>query len=117
MTRLPQRVRVVTPRVASDPNPVRLRAGDTIGVGHHNRQWTAYVWGTDQAGRAGWVPDAYIEMTGAHEGTALRDYDATELTVSKGELLEVLDEAGGWWLCRTSTGHSGWVPGNVVDPD
>ncbi len=116
MTALPQRVRVIAPHITSDANPVRFRAGDTVGVGHHDRQWTAYVWGTDLVGRAGWVPDAYIEMTGAHEGTALRDYDATELTVARGDALDVLDEAGGWYLCRTATGQSGWVPGNVVEP-
>ena len=116
MSELPQRLRVIAPHVTSDPNPVRFRAGDVIGVGHHDQQWTAYVWGTDQAARAGWVPGEYIEMSGAHEGVAKRDYDATELTVAKGEMLDVLDEAGGWYLCRTSSGISGWVPGDCVEP-
>jgi hypothetical protein len=116
MTELPQHMRVVAPHVTSDPNPVRFRTGDTIGVGHHDQQWTAYVWATDQAGRAGWVPDEYLEMCGAHEATALCDYDATELTVARGEVLEVLDEAGGWYLCRSRSGISGWVPGNTVEP-
>jgi hypothetical protein len=116
MTESPKRVRVTQTHVTSDPNPVRFRAGDAIAVGHHDRLWTAYVWGTDQAGRAGWVPDDYLKPTGAHEAVALRDYDATELTVGAGEFLDVLDEAGGWYLCRTATGHSGWVPGNAVEP-
>jgi hypothetical protein len=116
MSELPERVRVVAAHVTSASDPVRFRTGDTLGVGHHDQQWTAYVWCTDPAGHAGWVPDAYIEMTGAHEGTALRDYDARELTVSKKEFLDVLDEAGGWFLCRNSTGHVGWVPGDVVEP-
>jgi len=116
MSEQPQRVRVVASHVTSDPDPVRFRTGDTISTGHHDQQWTAYVWATDQAGHAGWVPDAYIEMTSAKEGIARRDYDGTELTVAKNELLDVLDEAGGWYLCRNSTGHSGWVPGHVVEP-
>lgn len=116
MSDLPRRVRAIRAHVTSDPNPVRFRTGDTLGVGHHDQQWTAYVWGTDQAGRAGWVPDEYLEMTGEHNATALRDYDATELTVATGDLLDVLDEAGGWYLCRTGSGVSGWVPGDVVEP-
>jgi hypothetical protein len=112
----PQRVRVVQSHINSDPDPVRFVAGDVLGVGHHDQQWTSYVWCTDQSGHAGWVPDSYLEMTGAHEGTALRDYDATELTAGADELLEVLAEAGGWYRCRTQSGHEGWVPADGVEP-
>ena len=55
-------------------------------------------------------------MTGEHQAVALRDYDATELSVGRKELLEVLDEVGGWYLCRTQTGMSGWVPCSCVEP-
>ncbi len=47
---------------------------------------------------------------------ALRDYDSTELSVGRKQILEVLDEVGGWYLCRTETGMSGWVPGTSVEP-
>ncbi len=116
MSDVPERVRVTEPYVTSDPNPVRFRAGDTIGVGHHDQVWTAYVWATDQAGRSGWVPDEYLEMTGANQAVALRDYDATELSVGRKEILDVLDEVGGWYLCRTQSGISGWVPSSSVEP-
>ena len=115
MTELPARVRVVRTHVTSDANPVRFRVGDTLGVGHRDQQWTSYVWCTDAAGRSGWVPDIYIEMTGAHEAVAARDYDATELTVGRGDELDVLDEVGGWYLCRTANGVSGWVPWDAVE--
>jgi Variant SH3 domain len=114
---LPQRVRVIESHVTSDPNPVRFRAGDTVGVGHHDQVWKAYVWGTDQAGRSGWVPDVYLKIgPDGHQATALRDYDSTELTVGRKEILEVLDEVGGWYLCRTESGMSGWVPSTCVEP-
>lgn len=113
---LPQKLRVIEPHITSDPDPVRFSPGDVLGVGHRDRQWLAYVWGTDQAGRAGWVPEAYLKMTGDHEAVALRAYDATELTVAAGEVLDVLDETGGWYLCRAASGLSGWVPDTVVEP-
>ena len=106
----PRHVRITAAYVSSAPDPVRFHAGEVVGVGRHDQQWTSYVWGTDQAGRAGWVPEAYLEMTGPREAVALRDYDATELTVGHGEHLDVLDEAGGWLLCRTDAGIVGWVP-------
>ena len=111
-----QRVRVMRSHVTNDPDPVRFVTGEVLSIGHHDQQWRSFVWCTDQSGHAGWVPDSHIEMTGAREATALRDYDATELTVSKGEVLDVLEEAGGWLRCRTSSGREGWVPGDNTAP-
>ena len=54
-------------------------------------------------------------MNGRIEAVALRDYDGTELTVAKGEMLERLDDEGGWLLCRTSPGRIGWLPRDVVE--
>jgi Variant SH3 domain len=114
---LPERVRVTESHVTSDPNPVRFRQGDTLGVGHHDQVWKEYVWATDQAGRSGWAPDSYLEMNpDGDQATALRDYDSTELTVGRKEILDVLDEVGGWYLCRTQSGQSGWVPSTSVEP-
>jgi hypothetical protein len=114
---LPQRVRVTQSHVTSDPDPVRFRAGDALGVGHHDQVWTHYIWATDQAGRSGWAPDEYLQLDDdGHRATALRDYDSTELTVGRGEIVDVLDEAGGWYLCRTTSGQSGWVPSTSVEP-
>jgi hypothetical protein len=113
----PRKVRVVEAHVTSDPNPIRFREGDTLGIGHHDQVWKDYVWGTDQAGRSGWVPDSYLEVgADAHTAVARRDYDSTELTVGRKQVLEVLDEAGGWFLCRTEQGASGWVPSTSVEP-
>ena len=102
--------------ITSDPDPVRFVTGDVLSIGHHDQQWRSYVWCTDQSGRAGWVPDSRLQMSGAHAALALRDYDATELTVAKGELLDVLEEAGGWLRCRRSSGHEGWIPGDNTEP-
>ena len=111
-----RRVRVTRPHITSYPDAVRFSIGDALSVGHHDQQWKAYVWCTDQHGHAGWVPDSYIEMTGEHEATALRDYDATELTVAPGEELDVVDEAGGWLLCSSPSGRHGWIPADNAEP-
>jgi SH3-like domain-containing protein len=116
MAEIARRVRVMRSHITSDPDPVRFVTGDVLSIGHHDQQWRSYVWCTDQSGHAGWVPDSRLQMTDTHEAIALRDYDATELTVAKGELLDVLEEAGGWLRCRTSRGHEGWVPGDSTEP-
>ncbi len=112
----PTRVHVIRAHISSDPDPVRFVPGDVLSVGQHDQQWRSYVWCTDRSGHAGWVPDSYLEMSGAHEATGLRAYDATELTVGPGELLDMLEEAGGWLRCRSSSGHEGCVPGDIVEP-
>ena len=74
------------------------------------------MWVADQSG-VGSVPVCtYLEMTSAHEAVAIRDYDATELTIVKGECVDVLEEAGGWVHCRNATGVDGWVPSSKIEP-
>lgn len=109
-----QRARVLESHVSSPQSPVRFTVGDILGIGHRDRQWTSYVWVTDQGGHAGWVPDTYLEMTGEREAVAIRDYDATELTIVKDEIVEVIEEAGGWTHCRNAHGIDGWVPSSKI---
>merc|ERR1719188_1173746 len=37
-----------------------------------------------------------------------------ELTVSKGEYLEVMDDTKKWWHCRNSAGETGFVPHTLL---
>lgn len=44
--------------------------------------------------------------------------NARELTISKGEMVELLDMSKQWWRVRNSRGEEGFVPNNVLeDPD
>ena len=101
--------------LTSDTNPLKLKAGDVVAVGHRDGVWSSYVWGSDESGHAAWVPEEFIERRGEHEAVLLRDYDSSELTVVKGDEFEVLDEAGGWCLCRTPGGANGWVPKDALE--
>ena len=114
---LPQRVRVIESHVTSDPNPVRFRAGDTRRRGAPRPGLEEVRLGHRRGGPLGLGAEEYLEIApGAHQATALRDYDSTELTVGRKEILDVLDEVGGWYLCRTQSGMSGWVPSTSVEP-
>jgi xanthine dehydrogenase accessory factor len=109
------KVRAARDFLATDHSALRLRTGDSVTTGNRDGQWEEHVWVSVGPGRAAWVPEKFIEKRGEEVGVMLRDYDSSELTVVRGDELEVVDEAGGWWLCRTPAGVSGWVPRDVFE--
>ena len=110
METFPQTVRVVTSRARDHVENIRIRQGESIVVGHRNQQFPEFLWCAAEDGHAGWVPEQFLHMDTDKEATALRDYDAAQLTVVKGELLEALEHVGVWIRCRNSAGADGWVP-------
>jgi Variant SH3 domain len=117
MTTDPQRrrVRVMTSCTREQVQEIRVRAGDSLAVGHRNQQHPAFVWSATEDGHHGWIPEDYIEIVDGRNGVARRDYDSTHLTVISGEVLEVLEQVGDYLLCRSSSGVDGWVPSSCVE--
>jgi hypothetical protein len=107
-------VRVATPCTREQVQEIRMRAGDSVAVGHRNQQHPAFVWCATEDGHHGWVPEDFLEMTGQRSALARRDYDSTHLTVSEDEELDVLEQVGDYLLCRTATGVQGWVRASCV---
>ena len=96
------------------PDPITLCPGDDVTVERRDDEYPTFVWCTaTRTGKSGWVPDAYLDLSRA-PATALRDYDAAELSVEVGDELVVLEELGGWLWCRRPTGELGWVPADHV---
>ncbi|NLG65908.1 MAG: hypothetical protein GX537_09920 [Actinobacteria bacterium] len=108
-------LRVVAAHRASYGNPISLRAGDRVIAGRRDTTWPEYLWCTGPDGREGWVPERFLS-TEAGGVVAARDYDAAELTVEPGDLLGLIDQVGGWYLCAARDGRRGWVPAGCVQP-
>ena len=106
--------RVVSAHESSLPDPLLITRGDELTVLERETEWEGWLWCANHTGDGGWMPQSYVRRDGAR-GTALRDYDATELTVRPGELLSILDEEGGWHWCCTADGRLGWVPTGCVE--
>ena len=116
MDGFPKAVRALRSCVSDHIDDVRLRAGDSVAVGHRNQQYPEFVWCATEDGHAGWAPEAFLETTGSGSAVALRDYDAAHLTVSKGEVLEALEQVGDWVRCRNDAGREGWVRSDALEP-
>jgi hypothetical protein len=110
-----KRVRVTESRVRDHIEPIHFTQGEDLVVGHRNQQFPEFVWCATERGLHGWVPESFIEMVSDTEAVARRSYDAGQLTVAKGDVLDVLDAVTGWLYCRNAVGVQGWVPASGVE--
>jgi len=97
-------------------DPLRVRPGEVVSVGERDTQWPEFVFVTASNG-TGWVPARHLSAASG-AATVLVAYDTTELSVSVGDVLTVVerDDESGWWWCRSSEGNEGWVPTDVLQP-
>ena len=111
----PRRVRVTESRPRDHVVTIHIGPGDIVGVGHRNQQYPEFLWCASEDGHQGWVAESYLEMTSEKEAVALKEYDAAQLTVVEGELLDALDTQGAFILCRNAAGAQGWVPARLLE--
>lgn len=109
-----QRCRVTSAYQAAYPDPLVIKTGERLQIGDRATDWPGWLWCTNESGKSGWVPEAYIEQHN-RRGLARRDYDATELSAEVGEELVVGFEESGWLWCTNQAGQSGWIPADHVE--
>ncbi len=95
------------------PEPLKLKAGEKVKLGKKVSEWSGWVWCEDKNGKTGWVPESYLQIKG-NSGKLFFDYDATELTVKRGEELRILKEQSSWLWCQNRKGECGWVPRDKI---
>jgi uncharacterized protein YgiM (DUF1202 family) len=94
---------------STSTDPIVMKVGDRLQVEDRQTEFAGWVWCLHSSGKSSWVPENFLQREGdtAH---ASRDYDATELTVEVGQIIEILDEEAEWYWCQTEAGDYGWVP-------
>lgn len=91
------------------PDPIRGVAGDRLALGRRDDEYPVWIWATNAADRAGWVPESWLRVEGG-SGILLRDYTAAELPLEPGDMVsgELVESR---WLWATDTnGRTGWAP-------
>ena len=99
-----------------DREPLVLVAGEAVKPGPSDRVWPGWLFVTNAAGCSTYVPDATVAMAADGTGRMLARFDATDLSVRKGDKIISLQENGGWHWCRNADGQTGWVPAYVLEP-
>jgi RimJ/RimL family protein N-acetyltransferase len=108
---------VIDDWVVTYPNPIKLRAGDQVRIEKREAdpEWAGWVFCVNEKNVGGWVSEKYLRTEGSI-GTALRDYDATELAVKKGHIIKAHSEEFGWVWAENALGQQGWVPLRNLKP-
>jgi SH3-like domain-containing protein len=107
-------VRVIKEHMSGFANPINVSAGTPVSVEDRTTKWPGWLWCATSDGAEGWVPSSYVKRDG-DSGIVWRDYNANELTVVVGDVLEMLEEESSWLLCRAKNGKLGWVPLDHVE--
>jgi uncharacterized protein YgiM (DUF1202 family) len=110
---LGESARIIKSYESAYPDPLELKQGERVAVEARECEWPGWLWATDKSGRAGWIPETYLTVSGP-AGELLRDYDATELDAEAGDTVEILEREGGWARCRKTDGIVGWLPEEVL---
>ncbi|MBM3324981.1 MAG: hypothetical protein FJY66_04870 [Calditrichaeota bacterium] len=109
-----RKVRVITPHIVTNASPLKAKEDELLTCGRRDDEWPGWIWCTSADGKSGWVPESFLRIEGTR-ARMLRDYDATELTVSSGEILTVETEESGWLLCVNAAGQRGWISKRNVE--
>jgi uncharacterized protein YgiM (DUF1202 family) len=104
-----RKVRVIESYTTAFRDPLKAKSGEVLTLGKRDDEWPGWIMCTNGEGKSGWTPETFLQIEGT-QATMLRDYDATELTVSQGEILTVEIEESGWFLCVNESGKRGWIP-------
>ena len=110
-----KRYRVIEPYDSPFPDPLEVEAGTRLRFERRESEWEGWLWCTDSSGRAGWVPETWLTLD--EEFCILqRDYIASELSVTTGELITADFVESGWVFGSTLNGEQGWVPLSHLSP-
>ena len=102
---IPDRATVTADWTASYTPALKVARGQPLTCHHTDPENPGWRWTTDATGLGGWLPEGLVQ-----NGYATADFDSTELTATAGTPVIRLQRLGGWTLCETPDGTTGWLP-------
>jgi hypothetical protein len=100
---------VTKAHLPSFDDPLIVAKGAVLSYQRLKTDWPGWLYCTDQNGNIGWVPEAWVQVD-EQSCIMQRDYNATELSVSPGDLFHGKIIESGWVRGVDAQGDEGWVP-------
>ena len=95
-------------------DPLLLTKGEVVPFERRRTKWDGWLWCSKPNGESGWIPESWVKIQ-EDNCVVERDYNARELAVRPGEMLDAILTESGWVMARSSTGTIGWVPLECVE--
>ena len=104
-----KRCKVIKEHRSSFPEPVIAKKGEILTIGERDGEEPGWIWCINKQGNGAWISLDYLIIQG-NQAEISRDYDSTELNVSKGQILDINTESQGWFWVKDESNAEGWVP-------
>jgi len=111
------RYRVIKPYDSPYPNSLCFNKGESVTIGKEfsdDPDWSGWVWCAGSQDQQAWMPKQFLEIS-TSSGICLKDYDARELNLEIGELLEISEIVNGFGWAKNIRGKWGWAPLNHLE--
>jgi len=93
--------------------------GDIVKIGEEfndDPDWKDWVWCKGMNNIKAWAPKQYLEIRDK-QATFNRDYNAMELSLTVGEILEVYEIVNGFGIAEKPDGMRGWAPMKYMEKE
>lgn len=99
--------------------PFKAKKSEIVVGKEKTTQWEGWLYCENEQRIKGWVPKAFLNKIPIKKNSFKfnRDYNASEITASKGEFVEIKEIESGWALVVSETGKIGWIPLENLDLD
>jgi hypothetical protein len=99
--------------------PFKAKKSEIVVGEEKPTQWEGWLYCENEQGIKGWVPKAFLNKISDNKKSFKlnRDYNAHELPVLKGDLVEIKETVSGWALVVSESGELGWIPLENLNSD
>jgi hypothetical protein len=101
--------RVLADYEVNDPHPLRLPMNTVVKVRRTDDSWPGWLW-VEADGQTGWIAEAFLKAEENGDLRTIRDYDGTELSAKRDQILTATESVSGWIVARSASGETGWFP-------
>ena len=92
--------------------PFQAEKGEIVSGKEKPTQWEGWLYCKNKNGILGWVPKTYLTPVkdSLEKYQFIRAYNSYEITISKGESVEIKEIESGWVVIEDKSGKIGWIP-------